>query len=182
MTTNQNSRSTLETLTEACYHPHEVARTYRKEEFPIFGYLTEYVPLELIYAADILPLRIQGGNVSGLASEHLQSFSCSYCRTVIHQVMKGKYDYLDKLISAKTCDVALPLFQVWTFRKPLKFDWLLPLPGNKDEEAVLYFREELSYFRKALEAFRKVTISDQKLEETILLYNQYKKLVSHIWE
>jgi benzoyl-CoA reductase subunit C len=182
MTMNRDNKSALKTLTEALQDPHQAAQKDREKGFPIFGYLTEYVPLELIYAADILPIRVQGGSISTLASEHLQTFSCSYCRTVIHEAMKGEYDYLDGLISAKTCDVALPLFQVWTYRKSMKFNWLLSLPGNKDDSAVLYFREELSHFRKALETFRKVTISDQKIERTTLLYNEYRGLVNQIWQ
>jgi len=173
--------SDLEILTAAYHNPHQAVQRYKNEEWPVFGYLTEHVPLELLYAADILPVRIQGGKISDLGSEHLQNFACSYCRTAAHQAMKGDYDYLDGLLSSKTCDVSLHLFQVWTFCKTLNFSWFVSLPGNSDEEAISYFREELSSLRAALEAYRNVKISDQKLEKAAMLYNEYRDKVSQLW-
>lgn len=174
--------SDLEILTAAYHNPHQAVQRYKNEGWPVFGYLTEHVPLELLYAADILPVRIQGGKISDLASGHLQNFACSYCRTAAHQAMKGDYDYLDGLLSSKTCDVSLHLFQVWTYCKTLNFSWLVSLPGNSDEEAISYFREELSSLKAALEVYRNIKISDQRLEKAAMLYNEYRDMASKLWQ
>ena len=174
--------SDLEIVAAAYHNHHQAVQRYKNEGWPIFGYLTEHVPLELLYAADILPIRIQGGKDSALASEHLQNFACSYCRTAVHEAMTGEYDYLDGLLSSKTCDVALHLFQVWSFCRALKFTWLLSLPGNNDEEAIAYFREELFTLKEALESFRGEKISDQKLKKATLLYNEIRNIVGQLWQ
>jgi len=176
-----NNSSPLQILLSAYHNPHKAAQEYREKEWPIFAYLTQNVPVELLHAADILPVRIQGGKIADLAPGHLQTFSCSYCRSAIHQAMNGEYDYLDGLLSAKTCDVALSLFQIWTLNRSFDFTWLVSLPGKSDEEAINYFREELLHLRIALEAYRNTRVTDQKLEASISLYNELRGLVSQLW-
>jgi len=173
--------SDLKTLISAYDEPHQAALDYRKDDRPIFGYITEHVPIELIHAAGILPLRIQGGNTADLADLHLQSFSCSYARSAIHMAMDGSYDYLNGLISSKTCDVALSLFQIWEDCRPLEFKWLLSLPGNCDEDAVAYFRDELSELKSAIEGYRQSEISEQRLLQSIELYNDIRHVVKQLW-
>ncbi|MFH1350965.1 MAG: 2-hydroxyacyl-CoA dehydratase family protein [Pseudomonadota bacterium] len=170
--------SAMEILSAACNNPHLIGEKHNR---PIFGYLTMHVPVELIYAADILPVRIQGGRTADLASNHLQSFTCSYARAAIHQALRGDYDYLDGVIAAKTCDVVLGLYHSWSTCRPLKFSWLISLPGNSDREAITYFHEELAALKTAIETYRGIEISDQRLLDAISLYNQIRDLLSQLW-
>ncbi|MFC1823472.1 2-hydroxyacyl-CoA dehydratase subunit D [Thermodesulfobacteriota bacterium] len=174
--------STIKTLFAAYDEPHQAAKDHDNNEFPIFGYITEHVPLELIHAADIRSLRIQGGSNTDLADLHLQSFSCSYARSAVHMAMNGDYDYLDGLISSKTCDVALSLFQIWEDCRPLSFSLLLSLPGNCDEDAVHYFRDELLHLKNALEEYRQQKISEDKIFDAIRLYNDVREVVNQLWK
>jgi len=168
----------LQILIAAYQNPH---KTFEKKNSPVFGYLSEHVPVELIYAADIIPVRIQGGSSADLAPGHLQGFSCSYARSAIHQAINGDYDYLDGLLSSKTCDVNLALFEIWGLNCCLDFTWLVSLPANSDDDAIVYLREELSDLRSALEKYRNIKIPDEKILESLSLYNEIRKSVQQLW-
>ena len=117
-----------------------------------------------------------------MASGHLQNFTCSFCRAAIHQEVRGDYHYLSGLVSSKTCDTAMALFQIWTDRRPMNFSWLLSLPGNSDEGAVDYFARELLAFKSALEAYRDREITEEKIREAIALFNTLRETAHRIWE
>jgi len=174
--------SALKTLLAAYENPHEAVLEHCGDSSPVFGHLTENVPLELLHAAGVLPVRIQSGDAAGMASGHLQTFSCSFCRAAIHQEVSGDYHYLSGLVSSKTCDTAMTLFQLWTDRRPMEFSWLLSLPGNNDEGAVDYFARELRDLKSALEAHRDREITEKDITEAIALYNAMRNTVDRIWE
>ena len=138
--------------------------------------------MELLHAAVVWPVRIQSGKVAGMASGHLQTFTCSFCRAALHQEVSGDYHYLSGLVSARTCDTALSLFQLWTDRRPMEFSWLLSLPGNKDEGAIDYFTGELLALKRALEGYRDREIGEDDITEAIGLYNGIRGMVDRIWE
>ncbi len=171
----------IETLIEAYSNPHVIHKKNQRGDKPIIGYLTEHVPVEILHAAGTCPVRIQGGTNVDLAALHMQSFSCSYARGAIHQAEHGDYDYLEGLVSAKTCDVGLSLFQIWTDFKPLKFNYLLSLPGNCDEDAQAYFQNELLRFRSHLEAYREKKFSNEIISESIALYNAIRENIEELW-
>jgi len=176
-----NQKKSLEKLSEAYHNPHIVSEnTYRRNR-QVIGCLSENVPLEIVYAADIIPVLIQGGDTDTMASMHLQQFTCSYARAAIHRAMSAEYEYLDGLIAAKTCDVGLSLFQIWSDLRSPKFNRLISLPGNCDAEAISYLRDELATFKAALEAYMGITISDEKLLESISLYNDLRAAGEKIW-
>ena len=173
--------SALEALSAAYNNPEALKVRPGFEDWPVFGCLTDYVPIELIYAADILPIRLQGGDSAVSASQHLQSFVCAYAKVTTHRAMSGEYDYLDGVIGAKTCNVAVTVFQLWNYERPLKFSRLVSLPGNCDAEAVEYFKNELLEIKAALEDFRNITISDEKLSASIAVYNDLRNISARLW-
>lgn len=174
--------SALQALMAAYENPHQAIQEHRGDSSPVFGHLTENVPLELLHAAGILPVRIQSGDAAALASAHLQNFTCSFCRAAIHQEVSGDYHYLSGLVSSKTCDTAMTLFQLWTDRRPMEFSWLLSLPGNNDEGAVDYFTRELLGFKTALETYRHGQITQEDISEAIVLFNAIRETANRIWE
>lgn len=179
---NSQNTSALEALSRAYNNPGEIKNQAGYEGWPVFGCMTDHVPVELIYAADILPLRLQGGNVAPNAAQHLQSFVCSYAKVTTHRAMNGDYDYLDGVIGAKTCNVAVSIYQLWNYERPLKFSWLVSLPGNCDAEAVEYFKNELLEIKTVLENFRKITISDEKLSGSMAVYNELRNASARLWQ
>lgn len=178
---NALRRSALEVLRYAYNNPGEIKSQPGYGDWPVFGCLTDHVPVELIYAADILPFRLQSSNIASSASQHLQSFVCAYAKVTTHRAMSGEYGFLDGVLGAKTCSVATSIFQLWNYDWPLKFSWLISLPGNCDSDAAEYFEKELQEIKSALEGFRNKTISSNKLSESISLYNEIRDVAANIW-
>ncbi|MBW1828036.1 MAG: 2-hydroxyacyl-CoA dehydratase [Deltaproteobacteria bacterium] len=178
---NSLIRSALEALRHAYNNPGEIKNQPGYGDWPVFGCMTDHVPVELIYAADILPVRLQSGHIASNASQHLQSFVCSYAKVTTHRAMSGEYGFLDGVLGAKTCNVATSIFQLWNYEWPLKFSWLISLPGNCDSDAAEYFEKELLGIKSALEGFRNTTISYNKLSESISLYNEIRAVAANLW-
>jgi benzoyl-CoA reductase subunit C len=178
---NSQKTSALEALHNACSNPGEIKNHPGYGDWPVFGCMTDHVPVELIYAADILPVRLQGGNIAFNAPQHLQSFACAYAKVTTHRATSGEYDFLDGVFGAKTCNVATTVFQLWNYESPLKFSRLISLPGNCDSDAVEYFEKELLDIKSALEGFRNTTISDKKLSESISLYSEIREVAAKLW-
>ena len=179
MTPQENSP--LETLSLAYKNPEEAIKQTEYSGWPIFGCLTEHIPVELIHAAEILPVRLQSGIEAPIASHYLQPFVCTYSKVTISKAMSGEYEYLDGLLAAKTCSVAVSLFQIWNYQKPLKFSKLISLPGNHDKEAIDYFIKELIDLQTDLENFKGIKIVEGRLSESIELYNQLRKAANSLW-
>jgi len=177
----KTNNTALDKLIAAYKNPHLINTENRTAGLRIFGYMTENIPVELLYAAGILPVRIQSGNNADLAALHVQAFSCSYSRATIHQAMNGDYDYLDGIISSKTCDVMMCMFQIWGYAHPPNFRWLLSLPGNCNADAISYFKEELLHLKSALEKHCNTDISDEKIDKAISLYNRIRHTVNRLW-
>lgn len=171
----------LETLCLAYKNPDEINNQKAYSGWPIFGCLTEHIPVELIYAAEIIPVRLQRGMEAPIASHYLQPFVCAYSKVTISKAMSGEYEYLDGLLAAKTCSVAVSLFQIWNYQKPLKFSKLISLPGKHDEEAIDYFVKELIDLQTDFENFKGIKITEGRISESIELYNQLRKVANSLW-
>jgi len=76
---------------------HEYAKDWkRRTGGKVVGYMCTYAPEEVLYAADILPIRILGGHEApSLATPHMFDMWCPFSRDCLNQGLKGKYnDYL----------------------------------------------------------------------------------------
>jgi benzoyl-CoA reductase subunit C len=69
----------------------------------ILGFYDTYFPEEVVYAAGILPIRILAQHESDDVTDHLMYGNCYPTRDMLHQFIKGRYDYVDGLVSIESC-------------------------------------------------------------------------------
>jgi benzoyl-CoA reductase subunit C len=144
----------------------------------VVGWLCDYVPEELIHAAGLLPVR-----VSGIAKEvplddanaYLYTTTCSFVRTCFQLAYKKYYDFLDGFVVASNCDHARRLFDVWDRYIPTPYRYILSVPHTKLPQAQKFYEREIEDFKKSLEDHFKVTITDDRLSESIRLFNQARR-------
>ncbi len=100
---------------------HEYAREWKaRTGKPVFGYMCTYLPEEILYAADILPVRILGSHEpQDVVEPHIHSMFCSFCRDVLGQGLTGKYDYLDGITMGHTCLHIQQAFSSWQMHAPV---------------------------------------------------------------
>ncbi|MFW9946431.1 MAG: benzoyl-CoA reductase, bzd-type, subunit N [Candidatus Odinarchaeota archaeon] len=150
----------------------------------VLGYFCTYVPEEILYAADILPVRILGSHEPQDVSEpHIFAMFCPFCRDCLAQGLKGKYDYLDGIMIAQSCLHIRQAFTSWELHIPVDFTYYLPHPMHiQSPHAIPYLTEELRLFKKAVEEWTGKKITDDDIKRGIEIMNKNRQLLQQVYE
>jgi len=150
----------------------------------IVGYLCSYTPEEIIFAAGASPLRLFGasGPIT-LADAHLQSYCCSLVRGSLDNALTGRLDFLDGAVFPHTCDSIQRLSDIWRLNVTNCFHIDAVLPVKLDSESArLYMARVISRFRRDLEEKLGAEITDDRLRESIALYNEIRRGLKRLYE
>jgi benzoyl-CoA reductase/2-hydroxyglutaryl-CoA dehydratase subunit BcrC/BadD/HgdB len=159
------------------------ARQLRTQGSKILGYLCAYSILEMITALDLVPFRILGDIKEPVteADACLPQVVCPFLRSVLDLGLKGKYDFLDGVVMAHTCDVAEKTAHIWhTYLEPPYFHFI-DTPHTASKEAVLQHKELIRGFQKSLETFAGKKVSPTKLGQAITSHNRQRALVRELY-
>ena len=109
---------------------HEYAKAWKeKTGGKVLGYFCTYVPEEILYAANILPVRILGSHEPQDVTEpHIFAMFCPFCRDCLAQGLKGRYDYLDGIMIAQSCLHIRQAYTSWDLHIPTDYSYYLPPP------------------------------------------------------
>jgi benzoyl-CoA reductase subunit C len=164
---------------------HEYAREWKKKhpKGKVLGYFCTYCPEEILYAANILPVRILGSHEPQDVTEpHIFAMYCPFCRDCLAQGLKGRYDYLDGIMIAQSCLHIRQAFTSWQLHIPVSYSYYLPMPNNlQTPHAVPYLAGELAAFKKSVEDWRGVKITDKKLDKGIEVMNNNRRLLGEVY-
>jgi bcr-type benzoyl-CoA reductase subunit C len=154
------------------------------------GYLCSYVPVEIIHAAGLTPVRVRGNNAPlRQVDAHLQPFTCALCRSTLDQLLCGELQFLAGTVLAHTCDAMQALSDLWRIGSSriqvnassagsARFVDVVMQPTNLGSPAArAYLIAELGRFRGKLAAFVGHSITDDDLRASISLYNDTRQLV-----
>lgn len=150
----------------------------------IIGFLPIYVPKEIIHAAGMLPVGIFGAGdripvVKGDA--YFQSYICHLPRTVIELALNGNFDDFDGFIFPSICDVIRNLSGIFKIKFKNKFVRYLDFPQNfKESIGGVFYRSELERLIADFEDMNGVKITPEKLNESIKVYNQNRRLLQEL--
>ncbi len=164
---------------------HDYARDWKKKTGgKVFGYLCSYVPEEILYAADILPVRVLGSHEPQDVTEpHIYTMFCPFSRDVLAQGLQGRYNYLDGLVYAHSCLHMRQAFAAWTKHAPVKYNRYIFVPSKiQSPRAVTMLTKEIVDFKKSIEDFTGKKITDAALDKAIDVYNTNRRLMKQIYE
>ncbi len=165
---------------------HEYAKEWKKKnpEGKVMGYFCTYVPEEILYAADVLPVRILGSHEPQDVTEpHIFGMYCPFCRDCLAQGLKGRYNYLDGIMIAQSCLHIRQAFTSWQLHIPISYSYYLPMPNNLQTKfAQPYLRGELEAFKKSVEGWTGKKITDSDLDKGIEIMNQSRRLMKQVYE
>ena len=165
---------------------HDYAREWKeKTGGKVVGYLCTYVPIEIFYAADILPVRILGGHKpSTLVEPHIySSMFCPFCRDCLGQGLEGKYDYLDGIMLAQSCLHIRQTFWSWQKHIPLEYSRYLYMPHSvQGKGSYDYLRGEVERFKQSVEEWIGRKITNQDLDRGIEICNANRRLMKQVYE
>ena len=164
---------------------HEYAQEWKnKTGGKVVGYFCTYVPEEILYAAEVLPVRILGSHEPQDVTEpHIFGMYCPFCRDCLAQGLKGRYDYLDGIMIAQSCLHIRQTFTSWKLHIPIDFSYYLPMPNNvQSKRALPYLTGELRVLKEALEKWTGKAITDEDLNRGIEIMNKSRKLTRDLYE
>lgn len=164
---------------------HAYAQNWKEETGGrVMGYFCTYVPEEILYAADILPVRILGSHEpQDVTESHIFGMFCPFCRDCLAQGLKGRFDYLDGIMIAQSCLHIRQAFSSWEMHIPIDFSYYLPMPNHvQSPRAVPFLRGELEKFKSSLEEWSGEPISDEKLNGGIELMNRNRRHQKEIYD
>lgn len=150
----------------------------------VIGYFCSYVPVELLTAAGILPLRLRGtgSQDSATADALLSSRICTYVRHTMSLALDGKYEFLEGVICLNTCDHVRRAFDIWRHKTNVKFQGFISLPRNARESLYPYFREEIENLKSEIMKHFSCRIGEPELRSAITLHNQVRDRLARIEE
>jgi bzd-type benzoyl-CoA reductase N subunit len=162
------------------------AKELKAEGKKVMGYMCCLAPLEIMSAADIVPIRILGNVKEPVtrADAHLETIACPYVRSCLDIALKGAYDFIDGLVVPHTCDNTYALYAIWASGiVPItpSYHHYIDGPHMTFPTSIEYFDVELDRFRKSLEEFTGKRITNQSLNKAIKLYNQNRALLRELY-
>ena len=149
------------------------------------GYLPIYVPREIIHAAGMLPVGIMGAGdqleiIRG--DSYFQSYICHLPRSVIELAVSGRFDCLDGFLFPSICDVIRNLSGMFKILFEKKYVKYFDVPQNFDLTiGGSYYRHELETLCRDLEQLNGVRITDDRLNDSIALYNENRRLIAQLY-
>ena len=156
---------------------HEI-RAAKEEGKKVIGYNCMFAPIELILAADAIPVRVNSGwyDASKLGDRIVPVEVCPVIRSMIGAKMVGLSPYLelsDAVINTLTCDGMTKLGEILSDYKPI---WTMCPPRAKDSpQSMVFWREELKTVKQKIEDLTGNKITDKKLMSTIRLLQKATK-------
>jgi len=160
------------------------AKELKRRGKKIMGYLSALGPLEIITAADFIPIRIKGDVNEPItkADSQMETIVCPFVRNVFDSALKGRYDYLDGMVIPHTCDSISRTYDIWSYNLQLPYSHFLNVPHVTDEPSLEFFKEILATFIKSLEKFTGNKISDERLAQAVKAYNQNREAIRQLYE
>ncbi len=147
------------------------------------GYTPIYVPQEIFYAMDILPVGVFGGGdlidiVVG--DSYFQSYICHIARSIVDMGHSGILDQLDGMIFPFVCDVMRNMSSFWNTIFPDKYSYLFDQPQNFIKGiGGEYYKGIISEIVKDLGGNK---LDKNKLIESMMLYGENRNLVRKLYE
>jgi benzoyl-CoA reductase subunit C len=164
--------------------PQESLRRWKNQhEKKIIGVFPMDIPEEIIHAAGMLPVVMwENDEPITLGGAHLSPYNCGIFRSVVDEGAKGKLGFLDGFVSYETCLQARHVQYILQKTGMSGYFQRIFLPGRVTGRAGKQFMiENLERLKKGLEDFGKFEISRERLIQSIIVYNENRALLRHLY-
>jgi benzoyl-CoA reductase/2-hydroxyglutaryl-CoA dehydratase subunit BcrC/BadD/HgdB len=168
----------LREMEGAVKDPGGAVRAFKQETGrEVIGCLPIYVPEEIIYAGGMLPIGVWGGQTNIVQSgTYLPSFACSIMRAIMEFAMRGVYNDLSAVVCPMHCDTLKCIGENWKVAISQVPCFCLVYPQNrKNPSGISYLTTEFEHLRKKLESLSGRTITDEAINQAIVIYNEHRK-------
>lgn len=165
--------------------PNRTIEEWKAKGGKVVGFFCSYVPEEILYAADILPIRVRATGCQGtaLADVYMSGHSCSFMRSCLQFTLEGEYDFLDGVVFTNSCDHVRRTYDTLREIASARFPFLefISVPHKTTDQSIAFYGDELVTFRSKVEMFSGVTMTDQRLKDAIETYNESRHLLKKLY-
>ncbi len=175
----------IEKFKEWYENRHDYARDWKaRTGGKIIGCFCTYAPEEILYAFDVLPVRVLGSHEPQDVTEpHIFGMFCPFCRDVLAQGLKNRYDYLDGIMIAQSCLHLRQAFTSWEIHKNPGWSYFLPMPSHvQSKRSIPFLKEEYKLLIEKLEELTGKKITDEDLRKGIEIMNNVRQVMKEIYE
>jgi len=159
------------------------AKELKNEGKKVIGYLSAIVPVEILTAAGVVPVRMKG-NVSEAitkADAYMETIVCPFVRNVFDSTLKGKYNYLDGLVLPHLCDSMSRTPNVWNYTLQLPYFHYLNMPHVTDGPSLDLTKELFRIFIRSLESLTGRKISNADIAQAIIAHNENRQAMRELY-
>ncbi|MGD9393402.1 MAG: 2-hydroxyacyl-CoA dehydratase family protein [Dehalococcoidia bacterium] len=160
------------------------AQEWQKKGKKVIGVLDSLVPEEVIYAAGMLPWRIQGSTQADVS--HAMVYRLPQGNTFLNHVMEslldGKLDFLDGMVCSNRDEDFVRFRDYWEHLSKTDLVYLVEVPSIESDLAKRLFISKIREFIGVIEDFGKVKIDDKKLSDAIAVYDKSYTLMRKLYE
>lgn len=156
-----------------------------KKDRALVGYLPIYVPREIIYAANALPVGIMGAGdrkqiIKGDA--YYQSYICHLPRGIIEMALDTNLQDFDGFLFPAICDCVRNLSGMFKLSKKGKFQRYFDYAQNFDSFiGGTFYRQEMEKVLDDIFQINGVKATNESINKGITLYNKNRKLIEKIY-
>jgi benzoyl-CoA reductase subunit C len=164
---------------------HDYAKDWKERTgAKVMGCFCSYVPEEMLVAGNILPVRILGSHEPQNVTEpYIFGMYCPFCRDVLAQGLKGRYEYLDGITLSQSCIHLRQSYVSWREHVGIPFDHYIYMPNKVQARAATpYLKSEFEKYKTALEGMIGREISDADLDRGIEAVNRNRDLMHKVYE
>jgi benzoyl-CoA reductase subunit C len=160
------------------------AKELRAQGRKVIGYLCLYPPVEMLTAFGLVPYRLFGDMNEPItkADTYLPTVVCPFLRSLLDLGLKGKYDFLDGVVMAHTCDVGGQIPGLWNNFVKMPYSYFIDTPHTLHAEAREEEKAELSDFQKSLETLSGKKLTSADLKKAIEAHNRQRALVRELYD
>jgi bcr-type benzoyl-CoA reductase subunit C len=140
----------------------------------VMGHLLPDVPEEILHAAGLLPVAIEGGGVQASHAQALiPSYTCNHAMGAMEMALRGDLSVLDGMVIPYVCDTTRNLFHIWNTKFPNMANEFLRMPKRLDYPGVrAYLSAEFSRLYESMAKVSGKAAGSRELGESVLLYNR----------
>lgn len=162
---------------------HERCREIKKEGKKIMACFYGLVPKELVHAAGMVPIQlIEERKPEYEEKSKLLPYLCGLSKNLTGQIYDKVFDYVDGIMVGVTCDTNRHVFDIWVHNKVFPHNLLVRAPSTDTDAAVKYYRDEMKRLAGELEKISGNKITEDKLRESISLFNENKNLFGQFYD
>lgn len=151
----------------------------------VIGCLPMHTPEEIIHAGGMLPVTLLAKDEPiTTGGQYIIEFLCGLVRGKFDIALKGDLNFLDGIVFPDLCDLMQQVPDVWRLHSTIPLQYSLPLvrgdlalPSRRH-----YLIQQFTDFKVALEKCFHREITEDKLRQSIAIYNGNRRLLGELYQ